>query len=91
MIARDIKKPSTHHQYKMLGITRSSVYYRPRPIKPEDLKLMRLIDEQYLKTPCYGSRHIIFLVGLPSQAAGFIAVVSIIPNHLLVLAGDMGR
>jgi len=34
-------------------------------------------------------RHIIFLAGLSAQAAGFVAVVSIVPDHLLVLAGDM--
>jgi putative transposase len=26
------------------------------PTRAEDLELMRLIDEQYLKTPFYGSR-----------------------------------
>ncbi|MCK7491358.1 MAG: IS3 family transposase [Comamonadaceae bacterium] len=31
----------------------------PRPIDPEDLELMRLIDEQYLKTPIYGSRSMV--------------------------------
>jgi putative transposase len=35
---------------------RSSFYYEPCPINPEDLELMRLVDEQYLKTPTYGSR-----------------------------------
>ena len=40
----------------MLGIGRSSLYYQPKPIRAEDLEVMRLIDEQYLKTPCWGSR-----------------------------------
>ncbi|MGK5088232.1 IS3 family transposase [Bdellovibrionota bacterium FG-2] len=35
---------------------RSSFYYVKRPRDPFDLTLMRLIDEQYLKTPFYGSR-----------------------------------
>jgi putative transposase len=56
MIRRDIKEPSTHRQCQMLDISRSSVYYRPRPVKAEDLQFMRLIDEQYLKEPCSGSR-----------------------------------
>jgi putative transposase len=30
-------------------------YYQHKPIKAEDLELMRLIDEQYPKTPPYGS------------------------------------
>jgi putative transposase len=43
-------------QCQLLSINRSSFYYQPKPIKAEDLKLMRLIDEQYLKTPTWGSR-----------------------------------
>jgi putative transposase len=41
----------------MLGICRSSRYYkRLQRIQSDDLKLMRLIDEQYLKNPSWGSR-----------------------------------
>jgi putative transposase len=40
----------------MLKISRSSFYYKRKKIKKEDLELMRIIDEQYLKTPVYGSR-----------------------------------
>lgn len=43
-------------QCHLLGISRSTAYYKPKPVKPEDLELMRQIDEQYLKTPFYGSR-----------------------------------
>jgi len=39
-----------------LNLNRSTYYYKKKPVKPEDLKLMRLIDEQYLKTPSWGSR-----------------------------------
>ncbi len=49
-------KLSLSAQCRLLGINRSTLYYRSRGIKPDDLKLMRLIDEQYLKTPFYGSR-----------------------------------
>jgi putative transposase len=47
---------SIARQCRMLNIERSSFYYRPKPVKAEDLELMRLIDEQYLKTPTWGSR-----------------------------------
>jgi putative transposase len=41
----------------MLGICRSSRYYKRRQrVQSDDLKLMRLIDEQYLKNPSWGSR-----------------------------------
>lgn len=48
---------SVRRQCALLGIHRSQLYYEPVPEKPEDLELMRLIDEQYLKTPFWGSRN----------------------------------
>ena len=56
MIDQGDNKPSLTRQCQMLNISRSSVYYQPRSVKPEDLELMRLIDGQYLKTPSWGSR-----------------------------------
>lgn len=47
---------SLRRQCQMLGISRSTVYYHPRPVSAEDLELMRLMDEEYLRTPVYGSR-----------------------------------
>jgi putative transposase len=46
-------------QCKLLKISRTSVYNKPQEEKPENLKLMRLMDEQYLKTPCYGSQSMV--------------------------------
>lgn len=46
---------SISHQAELLGISRSSIYYEP-VMDEYDLLLMRLIDEQYTKTPFYGSR-----------------------------------
>jgi len=43
-------------QAKVLEISRSTVYYEPRPIPDEDLWLMRQIDELHLKYPFAGSR-----------------------------------
>jgi putative transposase len=42
----------------LLGISRSSLYYKPVEIAKEDLSLMKLIDRQYLATPFYGARKI---------------------------------
>lgn len=50
------KKLSVLRQCQIFNISRSSVYYKPRPVKAEDLKIMRLIDEEYLKNPTSGSR-----------------------------------
>jgi putative transposase len=54
----DPKHPglSLTRQCKLLNINRSSFYYKAKPIRPENLELMKLIDEQYIKTPVYGSR-----------------------------------
>lgn len=42
-------------QAKMLGLARSTVYYRPRPVSVEDLAIMRLIDELHLDYPFAGA------------------------------------
>ena len=45
-------------QCELLGLSRSSLYYEPAGETWEDLRLMRLIDEQYTACPFYGSRRI---------------------------------
>lgn len=37
-----------------MGLARSSYYYQPTPVSEENLLLMRLLDEQYTRTPFYG-------------------------------------
>jgi len=41
-------------QCELLSIHRSGLYYKPVPESDENLNLMRLMDEQYLRTPFYG-------------------------------------
>lgn len=43
-------------QCELLGVNRAGIYYEPRGESEENLRLMRLMDEQYTKTPFYGSR-----------------------------------
>lgn len=43
-------------QCELLGLNRSTLYYRERPPGGEDLELMRRLDEQYTETPFYGYR-----------------------------------
>jgi putative transposase len=47
---------SISKQCELLGLARATLYYQPRDINEYNLKIMRLIDEQYLNTPFYGSR-----------------------------------
>ena len=51
-------KLSVSEQCEGLGLSRSGVYYTPRPISAEDLRLMRRIDELHLKHPFYGARRL---------------------------------
>jgi putative transposase len=46
-------------QCELTGLARSSLYYVPVEESAEDLELMRHIDEQYTRTPFYGSRRMI--------------------------------
>jgi putative transposase len=43
-------------QCSLVSISRSSFYYQGKGEAPVNLNLMRLIDEQFLETPWYGSR-----------------------------------
>jgi putative transposase len=47
---------SVRRQCELLDINRSSFYLEPAAESDENLRLMRLIDQQFLKTPFYGSR-----------------------------------
>ena len=55
LVERKSKTMPVKRQAELLGIARSTVYYRPT-VDPYSLALMHLIDEQYTKTPFYGSR-----------------------------------
>ena len=55
MIDRKHKLP-VGRQAGLLGISRGSVYYLPRPTPDADLALMRRIDELHLDYPFAGSR-----------------------------------
>jgi len=55
MIDSDHKLPVTR-QAALLKLSRSSLYYRARPVAPADLAVMRRIDELHLDYPFAGSR-----------------------------------
>ena len=56
MVDRQHQSLSLVRQSALLGVSRSSLYYRPKETPQQDLSLMREIDRQYLETPFYGSR-----------------------------------
>ena len=45
---------SIRRQCELIELNRSTYYYAPAGESEFNLHLMRLIDEQYLKTPFYG-------------------------------------
>ena len=45
---------SIRRQCELLGLNRATFYYRPAQESAFNLHLMRLMDEQYLRTPFYG-------------------------------------
>ncbi len=49
---------SVTRQCLLLGVPRSSAYFRAQPISSETLALMRQLDELYLQWPFYGSRRL---------------------------------
>lgn len=56
MIDRSHETLSVARQCVLIGLGRSSLYYKPVREKTEDLDLKALIDRQFLETPYFGSR-----------------------------------
>jgi putative transposase len=48
------KKIPVYRQCELLGLSRSSLYYKPRGETEYNEMLMNLIDKQYVETPFYG-------------------------------------
>lgn len=69
-------------QAKVLGISRGSIYYLPRPVSAADLAVMRRMDELHLDCPFAGSR----MLGDLLQAEG----VKIGRRHVVTLMKRMG-
>lgn len=69
MIDRTHKLPLTR-QCKLLEIARSTAYYTPKPISPDDLALMRRVDEWHLEYPFAGSRMLRDLLRLEGHVVG---------------------
>lgn len=56
MIEKQHPTVSIVQQCTLLELNRSGVYYTPSPESDENLQLLRVIDEQHLQCPFYGSR-----------------------------------
>lgn len=69
MIDRTHKLPLAR-QCKLLEVARSTAYYTPKPISPDDLALMRRMDELHLEYPFAGSRMLRDLLRLEGHVVG---------------------
>lgn len=73
---------SISRQAELLEISRSNVYYLPRPVSTVDLILMRRIDELHLNFPFAGSRMLRDMLKLEGVAIG--------RKHVATLMDKMG-
>jgi putative transposase len=69
-------------QAALLGISRGSVYYEPMPVSPEDLALMRRMDELHLEFPFAGARMLRDLLAAEGSKIG--------RRHITTLMQRMG-
>jgi putative transposase len=59
LVDREDPALSVAAQCRLLKVARSTLYYQPAPVDPDDLALMRRMDELYLASPFYGSRRMV--------------------------------
>src|SRR5580692_1966762 len=59
LVDRDNPDLSITAQCRLLNVARSTLFYQPAPVDPDDLALMRRMDELYTKWPFYGSRRMV--------------------------------
>ena len=50
-VERDHREISVRRHCELLGVNRSGLYYEPVGASEQNLLLMRLLDEQYTRTP----------------------------------------
>ncbi|MGH8291508.1 MAG: IS3 family transposase [Steroidobacteraceae bacterium] len=67
---------SVTRQAELLKLSRSSLYYSPRPVSPADLAIMRRIDELHLEHPFAGSRMLRDLLNREGVAVGRDRVIA---------------
>ena len=58
LVEKEHPKLSIRAQCELLGIARSTLDYKPVERSDEETRVIRLMDEIYLKDPCLGSRRV---------------------------------
>ena len=62
MVKKEIEGMSVRHQCELFALSRSGLYYTPSVETEENLRIMRFLDEQFLKTPFYGERRLLHIL-----------------------------
>ena len=55
---------------ELAGVSRASLYYRPRPVDALTLELQLVVDKLYMGFPYYGSRRVMFHLRREGYAVG---------------------
>jgi putative transposase len=58
LVDSKLKTITKASQCKLLGISRATLYYTPRPMQEKDIKILHAMDEIYTDNPEYGYRFI---------------------------------
>jgi len=58
LVKPDHPRLSVRRQCQLLGLSRASLYYEPAPETAENLRLMRLLDQEHTAHPFLGSRRL---------------------------------
>lgn len=64
LVSTRVRKLSIRKQCKILSVNRSSLYYHPTAEKPENLKIMRLMDQHALEHPAEGVMSMTYMLRL---------------------------
>jgi putative transposase len=91
---------SVRRQCALLGLNRSSLYYAPAAESAENLRLMRLLDEEYTRRPFFGSRRLTAWLVRQGESVnrkrvqrllGIMGLEAIYPKPRLSVAGRWHR
>jgi len=59
LVDYDHPELSVSRQCVLLGLPRSTLYYRPIPVRGSTLRIMARVDALFLEDPCSGSRRMV--------------------------------
>jgi putative transposase len=97
LVDRGAADISIRRQCELLGVNRSGLYYEPLGESQENLVLMRLLDEQYTRTPFYGSRKMVEWLGTQgfevnrkrvTRLMALMGIEAVYPKPKLSLPGE---